>query len=159
MGPGSLFTSIVPNLLVRDVANAVARTSALKMYVCNVAGEPGETEGYSIVDHLNVIRHYAGESSVELVIANNNLHQPNGQDQFELIQPKDIWEDKATYISADVIDENSPSRHDPVKLALAISEAYRKNRGKRRRLPRLQRNLDLAPITANRSGTVNGTEA
>ena len=155
LGPGSLFTSIVPNLLVRDVANAVAQASALKMYVCNVAGEPGETEGYSIVDHLNVIRHYAGESSVDVVIANNNLPQLDGQGQLELIPPKAGWEDRATYVSADVIDENNPSRHDPVKLALAISEAYRKHRGKRRRLPRLRRNLDLRPLTANRSEADN----
>lgn len=158
LGPGSLFTSIVPNLLVRDVANAVARASALKMYVCNVAGEPGETEGYSIVDHLNVIRHYAGDSSVDVVIANNNISQADGQDQFELIQPKASWEDKATYVAADVIDESSRSRHDPVKLALAISEAYRKHRGKRRRLPRLRRNLNLTPLTVNRPDAARGTE-
>ena len=155
LGPGSLFTSIVPNLLVRDVANAVAQASALKMYVCNVAGEPGETEGYSIVDHLNVIRHYAGESSVDVVIANNNLPQLDGQGKLELIPPKAGWEDRATYVPADVIDENNPSRHDPVKLALAISETYRKHRGKRRRLPRLRRNLDLTPLTANRSEADN----
>lgn len=156
LGPGSLFTSIVPNLLVREVANAVAQANALKMYVCNVAGEPGETEGYSVVDHLNVIRHYAGDSSVDVVIANDNLPQLNGQGQFQLIPPRDHWEDKATYVSADVIDENSPSRHDPVKLSFAIGEAYRKHRGKRRRLPRLRRDLDLTPVSANRPGAASG---
>ena len=55
------------------------------------------------------------------------------------------------YMSADVIDENNPTRHDPVKLALAITEAYKKYRGKRRRLPRLRRNLGSAPVTVNRS--------
>ena len=159
LGPGSLFTSIVPNLLVREVANAVARTSALKMYVCNVAGEPGETEGYSIVDHLNVIRHYAGDSSVDVVIANDNLSQLDGQGQFELIPPRESWEDKAAYVPADVIDENSPSRHDSAKLALAISDAYRNNRGKRRRLPRLRRDLDLTRPGSNRPETANGAEA
>ena len=151
LGPGSLFTSIVPNLLVRNVANAVAGASALKMYVCNVAGEPGETEGYSVVDHLNVIRHYAGESSVDLVIANSNFSQAGEQDQFELITSKLRWEDKATYVSADVIDDTSPSRHDSVKLALAIIQAYQKNRGKRRRLPRLRRNLTLTSPDSNES--------
>ena len=151
LGPGSLFTSIVPNLLVHEVANAVAQASALKMYVCNVADEPGETEGYSIIDHLNVIRHYAGESSVDVVIANNNLTQPTGQVHLDLISPKANWEDRAMYMSADVIDENNPTRHDPEKLALAITEAYKKYRGKRRRLPRLRRNLGSAPLTVNRS--------
>ena len=159
LGPGSLFTSIVPNLLVRDVANAVARASALKMYVCNVADEPGETEGYSIIDHLNVIRHYAGESSVDVVIANNNLPESPGQDHLELIPPKANWEDRATYVSADVIDENNPARHDPVKLALAVSEAYKKHRGKRRRLPRLRRNFSSTPLSSNRSERNNGSGA
>ena len=68
------------------------------------------------------------------------------------------WEDKATYVAADVIDESSRSRHDPVKLALAISEAYRKHRGKRRRLPRLRRNLYLTPLTVNRPDAARGTE-
>ena len=156
LGPGSLFTSIVPNLLVRNIANAVAGASALKMYVCNVAGEPGETEGYSVVDHLNVIRHYAGESSVVLVIANSNFSQADEQDKFVLITSKARWEDKVTYVSADVIDDTNPSRHDSVKLALAIIQAYQKNRGQRRRLPRLRRNLTFTSGDSNGSRDESG---
>ena len=157
LGPGSLFTSIVPNLLVHDVANAVARSGALKMYVCNVADEPGETEGYSIIDHLNVIRHYAGHAAVDMVIANSNLPQSSRQSDLNLIPPKGNWEDPATYVVADVINEANPTHHDPVKLALAITDAYQKHRGKRRRLPRLRRNLEPAPLTINRSDSANGS--
>ena len=94
-----------------------------------------------------------------MVNANNNLPQSPGQGHLELIPPKANWEDRATYVSADVIDENNPARHDPVKLALAVSEAYKKHRGKRRRLPRLRRNLGSTPLSSNRSERNNGSGA
>lgn len=135
LGPGSLFTSIVPNLLVREIASAIANTTALKMYVCNVAGEPGETAGFSVLDHLNVIRYYAGSFAVDIVIANNNLLQDKLDHSINLIPPEDAWRDPAACVLADVIDEDKPTRHDPGKLAVTITGTYRKYRGKRRRLP------------------------
>ena len=152
LGPGSLFTSIVPNLLVAEISTAVAEASALKMYICNVAGEPGETVGYSIMDHLNVVRHYAGGAAVDLVIANSNLPQPDGPDGLDFVLPKAAWDDTTIYISADVIDEIKPSRHDSTKLASTISDAYQRHRGKRRRLPRLRRNMEQPSLAANGSG-------
>ena len=141
LGPGSLFTSIVPNLLVRDLAAALAAASGLKMYICNVAEEPGQTTGYSVLDHLNVVRHYAGDDSVNIVIANDNAlsgHEPLSP---SLIPARTNWEDDAVCIWADVIDEETPTRHDPVKLAATVASTYQKHRGSRRRLPLLHRDL------------------
>ena len=152
LGPGSLFTSIVPNLLVREISTAIAESNALKMYICNVAGEPGATVGYSIMDHLNVVRHYAGERGVNVVIGNNNVDLPDRPDGLSLIAPKAAWDDDTIYVSADIIDEGRPSRHDAAKLASAISEAYQKHRGKRRRLPRLRRSLQQPRMPAGNSG-------
>ena len=152
LGPGSLFTSIVPNLLVTEIATAIAEASALKMYICNVAGEPGETVGYSIMDHLNIVRHYAGAASVDVVIANSNLPRAGGPDGLDFVPPKTVWDDSTIYISADVIDEVKQSRHDSAKLTSTISEAYQKHRGKRRRLPRLRRILKQPSLAANGSG-------
>jgi uncharacterized cofD-like protein len=152
LGPGSLFTSIVPNLLVREISAAIADSSALKMYICNVAGEPGATVGYSIMDHLNVVRHYAGEAGVNVVIANSNVAHSDGSDGLNIIPPKAAWDDDTIYVSADVINEESPSRHDSAKLASAISEAYQRHRGKRRRLPRLRRSLQQSYLAAGGSG-------
>ena len=145
LGPGSLFTSIVPNLLVREIGRAVAGAGALKMYICNVAGEPGETVGYTVSDHLNVVHHYAGGGSVDLVIANNNLPADHRAAELDFIHPKDEWSNVSNFISADVIDENNPTRHDPTKLAATITAAYQRHRGSRRRLPRLWRNLQGPP--------------
>ena len=64
IGLGSLFTSLVPNLLISGISTALANSSALKVYVCNVAEEPAQTEGYSVEDHLNVVADYGGESVV-----------------------------------------------------------------------------------------------
>ena len=150
LGPGSLFTSIAPNLLVRDISNAIARSGALKMYICNVAGEPGATEEYSVADHLNVVRYYTGEA-VHVVIANSNLPQLDGSDGLRLVPPQTCWEDDAIYVSADVIDEERPTRHDPARLASAISEAYQKHRGKRRSVPRLRRYLQQSQFQADGS--------
>ena len=152
LGPGSLFTSIVPNLLVRDISAAIADSNALKMYICNVAGEPGATVGYSVIDHLNVIRHYAGDAAVNVVIANSNVDQADSPDGLNLIPPKAAWDDDAIYVSADVIDEDRPTRHDAAKLATAVSEAYQRHRGKRRRLPRLRRSLQQPPLVPRNAG-------
>ncbi len=141
LGPGSLFTSIVPNLLVKDIAAAVANANGLKMYVCNVAGEAGETAGLSLLDHLNVIRYYAGTYSVDIVIANDNLLGGNVPETVSLIDPKQAWQDPAVRVLADIIDEAKPTRHEPAKLAAAITQTYRQHRGKRRRLPLLWHNV------------------
>ena len=136
LGPGSLFTSIVPNLLVADLAASISSSGALKMYVCNVAQQPGETEGYSVLDHLNAVRHYAGDGSVNLVIANDNLLQDAPPHHARLVNPDADLGDRAIYVQADVIDESNPVHHDPAKLAEVIAASYRKYRGVRRRLPR-----------------------
>jgi uncharacterized cofD-like protein len=141
LGPGSLFTSIVPNLLVREIAAAVAGAQALKMYICNVAEEPGETLGYSVLEHLDVVHHYLGQGAIDMVIANSNLIQEPRPPSLRLVEPQVGWKEPPLYVLADVIDETTPSRHDPAKLAAVIAQAYRKHRGARRRLPRVWRGL------------------
>jgi len=149
IGPGSLYTSIVPNLLIREVAASIAKSNALKMYVCNVVGEPGETEGYSVDDHVNVISHYVGDATIDLIITNDNLKRNRSQTIPELASGRENSNNRARTVSADVIDEDRPSQHDPTKLASVVSETYRKYRGKRRRLPILRRNLQPNTITKN----------
>ena len=152
LGPGSLFTSIVPNLLVRGIASAIRSSNALKIYVCNVAEEPGQTVGYSVGDHLNVVNHYVGDKSVDAVIANNNLPVGPSPAGLSYISPKAPETQGLFYVAADVIEKAAPARHDPVKLAATIADAYQRHRGKRRRLPRLRRNLERTPLTANGTG-------
>lgn len=71
IGPGSLYTSIIPNLLISDVRNALKRTSAKKIYVCNVMTEPGETDDYSVCDHIKAIERHTYKGIIDYVIANS----------------------------------------------------------------------------------------
>jgi uncharacterized cofD-like protein len=70
LGPGSLYTSIVPNLLVDGVADAIASSAALKIYVCNLMTQPGETTAYSAVDHLRAIQSYLPPNAIDVCIIN-----------------------------------------------------------------------------------------
>ena len=151
LGPGSLFTSIVPNLLVEEIATAITEAGALKMHVCNVAGEPGQTMGYSALDHLNVLRHFLGPTTVGIVLANSNLLNGSAPDQVQLSEsvqlPESVqlvevpnhWPDSSICVQADIIDTANPTRHDPDKLATTVVETYHRHRGRRRRLPPLWR--------------------
>lgn len=71
IGPGSLYTSIIPNLLVPGVVEAIRRSDAAKMYVCNVMTQPGETDGYTASDHLAAIERHVGGRLLDWVIVNN----------------------------------------------------------------------------------------
>ena len=135
LGPGSLFTSVVPNLLVGGIASAVENTRALKMFVCNVADQPGETDGFSMPDYLEVVRHYGGQASVDIVIANNNLLDGESEAKHRLVKPETVWTDHAECVLSDVINERQPTRHDPVKLAHTITRTYSRCRGNRTRMP------------------------
>jgi uncharacterized cofD-like protein len=158
IGPGSLFTSIVPNLLISGIAAALADSTAFKVYVCNVAEEPTQTEGYSVQDHLKIVRRYGGENVVDAVISNNRIPGGPTPAGLEFIRVSTPWNDDSLNIEADVIDETDASRtarHDPVKLSNAIAEAYRKYRGRRRRLPRIRLNLESGR-PGNGRGNSNG---
>lgn len=71
MGPGSLYTSVIPNLLVPGIADAIRASDAVKAYICNVMTQPGETDGYSVTDHVNAIADHVGGPLFEHVIVNN----------------------------------------------------------------------------------------
>src|SRR5256714_372927 len=79
VGPGSLYTSILPNLMVPGMVRAIKDSPALKVFVCNVAEQPGETEGYNASDYLRVLRAHTGENLFDFAIVNSNLnHLPTG---------------------------------------------------------------------------------
>jgi uncharacterized cofD-like protein len=119
-GPGSLYTSVLPNLLVPDVARAVAASRALKVYVCNVATQHGETEGYSAGDHVAVLEAHLGASLFPIVLVNDNLNvefdAPPGVGMVQV----DLSGAKYRVIAADLVDLARPWRHDSDKLARAL---------------------------------------
>ena len=73
IGPGSLYTSILPNLLVPDLAQALYHAKAPKVYICNLATQAGETSGYDVADHVAAIHQHVPELRLDVVLANDNF--------------------------------------------------------------------------------------
>lgn len=128
VGPGSLYTSILPNLLVPDIAAALRASRALKIYVCNVASQPGETDGYSCGDHVRALEEHLGSGLFDLVVCNRNTEGtlPAG---IEWVRAEsDLDADYAVY-QADLVDEQNPWRHDAQKLAQVLIDLYQERTG------------------------------
>src|ERR1700676_602136 len=91
VGPGSLYTSIMPNLLVEGMVEAIKASPALKVYICNLAAQSGETEGYTVDDYLRVIYEHAGANLFDFVLVNSNLsHAPTGGQMKVVFKPTDM---------------------------------------------------------------------
>ncbi len=82
VGPGSLYTSILPNLIVPGVADALVESDAIKIFICNVMTQPGETDGYSVSDHLQAIHDHVGHHLFDYVIVNNGDIPPQVESKY-----------------------------------------------------------------------------
>jgi uncharacterized cofD-like protein len=123
MGPGSLFTSVMPNLLVPGVAEALRNTKAKRIYICNVATERGETDRYGLAEHVAAIERHIGRNVIDLVIANTQVSGdfdlPKG---VQLVKPAGgLGASNAQLLIEDVADDETPWRHDSAKLAAVVA--------------------------------------
>lgn len=124
-GPGSFFTSVLPNLLVTGVRDAICASRVPRIYICNVATQSGETDHYGVSDHMTKLREHAGDAFPH-VLANSNYdtaHPPAGNAQWVLLPPRG---EPLTYglFTGDVVDDLRPWRHDADKLAEQIIQVY-----------------------------------
>ncbi len=123
IGPGSLYTSVLPNLLVPDLTRAIISTQAIKIYVCNVATQAGETEGYNVTSHVTALRQHVGNEMLTTVLANRTFgpDRPPGAGVDWVRLPK---HEPADYqlITGDLVDKQYPWRHDSRKLAQALMD-------------------------------------
>ncbi len=123
VGPGSLYTSILPNLLVPDIAAALKASRAIKFYVCNVTSQVGETDGYSCGDHVHTLERYLNVNPFDVVISNC---------KFTGILPEQVnWvaadtdlASECTIYETDLLDANRPTHHDPAKLAQVVMDLF-----------------------------------
>ena len=122
IGPGSLYTSILPNLLVEGMVEAIKASPALKVLVCNLASQHGETDGYGVDDYLQVVRDHVGSNLFDFVLVNSNhSHVPTGGQSQVVFKPEDATKHpEVRFIAADVVNIRIPSHHDPDKLARVI---------------------------------------
>lgn len=118
VGPGSLYTSLLPNLLVPDLLAALRVSKALKVYVTNIATQRGETSGYQVSDHVSVLEEHLGERLFDIVVC-NNWHEkplPPGVEWVKIDQAAAAY----PLYPANLMDEDQPWRHDSIKLAQAL---------------------------------------
>ena len=128
VGPGSLYTSLLPNLLVDGMVETLHRSPALKVYVCNVATQAGETVNFTVHDHLEVLDQYVGPGLFDYVVANSNLALPLSPaaveagirrvafDRRRMAQ----YRGRPKFVLADLANPRLTTHHDPDKLAQVL---------------------------------------
>ena len=140
IGPGSLYTSIMPSLLLPDLLESIRNSGAVKLYVCNVATQQGETQSYDLADHVAAIEKHTGSGWIDVVLANNRfnarrpggyaartvrLRWPPGSGSRDDITPRLVLDD--------VVDHDNAHHHDSAKLAVAVIRTYERESFGRRR--------------------------
>jgi uncharacterized cofD-like protein len=128
IGPGSLYTSILPNILVRDLLEAIRSSRAIKMFIANIATQPGETEAYSCSDHVHVLEDLIGDDIIDIVICNSCYDGTLGEGVQWVKLDENMMRDPRLY-SADLVDRERPIHHDAVKLAQTLVDLYNERTG------------------------------
>ena len=130
MGPGSLYTSVIPNLLVKGIVSEIKKSSAYKIYISNVMTQPGETDGFKVYDHIKVLKKYGGKDIVDCVIANNGSISDDMKKKYK---DKDsdivtIDRDKLKDFGIEIVEKNlikvskGTIKHDSDYLAQVLVE-------------------------------------
>ena len=141
LGPGSLYTSLLPSLLIPEIREAVERAAAPRLFVCNVATQDGETAGFDLARHVEVLIAHTSPRLVDVVLANNRLPPtrvwtgPGADDAPSAVRLR--WPpalDPAPHLVLDdVVDADDAHHHDPARLAAAVIRAFEAETGMRRR--------------------------
>jgi uncharacterized cofD-like protein len=129
LGPGSLFTSVLPVLLIPAIRRAVAEAPGIRVYACNVATQLGETEGFDLADHVDALIAHTSPDIVDLVIANDRFDGEDAPWPPDAVQPR--WPptaDPAPHLATDAVASlDDPHHHDPERLAAAILRAIERD--------------------------------
>jgi uncharacterized cofD-like protein len=124
-GPGDLYSTILPVLLIRGVIDAVKKSDAKKLYVVNVANKLFETPNYKVNDYIKAIEDHCGDNVFKYILINNNVSSPipdKYKKQYEFV-PLDYEKgENYSVVAADILDTEFPLYHDSVKLAKAVME-------------------------------------
>jgi uncharacterized cofD-like protein len=135
LGPGSLYTSVIPNLLVAGIVEAIEQSKAKKIYVCNIMTQPGETDNYTVASHINaLISHAKGKKIIDAVLVNNSLpdNMSEGYAKSGSIPVRLDMENVAptgvTVVSQKLLQENKDGlvRHSSHRVARAVYYWYRR---------------------------------
>jgi uncharacterized cofD-like protein len=138
VGPGSLYTSIIPNFLVEEVAEAVAHSSATRVYIANLMTQPGETDGYSVADHVRAIYEHTRSGLFDWVVINRTPVAPKILRRYraegaEPVKPavEELRRMGLHCMAADLLQENGVVRHDQRRLTRLLLEEFVKRSSSR----------------------------
>lgn len=127
LGPGSLYTSILPNLLVEGMAETLRRSRAVKIYICNVMTQPGETDGYTASMHVKAILEHAGKGVVDYVLVHSGKISEQMKADYAARGSYPVKVDREAlnklgvgFVQADIMSSEDAGHHDPVKLRNAV---------------------------------------
>jgi uncharacterized cofD-like protein len=136
LGPGSLYTSVLPNLLVSGITHALRFAPGAKVYVCNVATQPGETDGYTVIDHLRALDRHVPNVPIDNVLVNSNFGPAETRIKPEwrvsAVEFNGLYEfeDRVSLVQRDIVNPEFPLRHDPEKLADVLMSLGREQRAR-----------------------------
>ncbi len=128
VGPGSLYTSLLPNLLVPEILAAIRASRAVKVYVCNIATQEGETDLYSCFDHVQALEEHVGTGLFDVVLCNENYTGSLSANSRWVEADDRSLKDKRLYC-ADLPEKEHPWRHDPAKLSKVLLDLYYERTG------------------------------
>lgn len=138
IGPGSLYTSIIPNLLVPEIVTAIAEQKVPRIYVCNVMTEPGETQGYAVSDHIRAIDHACAKPLFDAVLVQRRSPSDTALDRYARVGAEPVFLDRETVLTsgrriilANVMEESiyGSVRHHPQRLAKVLMRWYSRTQG------------------------------
>ncbi|MEQ8380821.1 gluconeogenesis factor YvcK family protein [Coleofasciculus chthonoplastes] len=134
IGPGSLYTSILPNLLVPEITDAIAASTAPRIYVCNIMTQPGETDGYTVADHIRALDNGCGHSLFDAVLVHRKVPSAEALIKYAQVNSHPVFLDREAteelgrrIVLANVMDEDEHTnlvRHNPEKLARVLLRWY-----------------------------------
>ena len=131
LGPGSLYTSILPNLLIPEIANAIAKSKAPRVYIANLMTQPGETSGYALADHLRAIRAHTQRRVIDWVVANRQPISPEVAKRYRAQGAESVRVNLAELqklgycvVLDNLLEEHGVIRHNPARLAHLLHEEF-----------------------------------
>lgn len=128
VGPGSLYTSLLPNLLVQDLLAALRASQALKIFISNIATQAGETDAYSCYDHVRAMEEHIGEDLFDIVLCNDTYDASPGE-SVQWVKADQRSRSDARLYTANLVDYEQPWRHDTAKLAQVLMDLYYERTG------------------------------
>ena len=133
LGPGSLYTSVIPNLLVKEISEEIIKSNAKKIYVCNIMTQPGESDDYTVSDHINALYKHAGSNElIDAVLVNNSLPENMSEKYAQCGQIPVVLDKQNIHVDIvekKLIEENKDGlvRHSSYRVARAVYYWFRKS--------------------------------